>query len=457
MDFESDVLVIGGGMAGLVAGTVACENGLDTLVIQKGQAATSYSSGAIDVFGYMPNGTEPFLSPLEGIQGIGTFYPLHPYGILGFSEKESQNETKGIIERVSTSLNWLKEHLKDSIAPLIGSIEENIFPITVIGTTKPTCLLQETMDTSDLVESEDNVLLFVGLKGHPDFNSGSAAKVFSEQQIVQNRPPRKVGNCSVELAPFGKLYNISSIEIARHLDHDGAIENFAAVLKENIERIGATHVALPPILGLRNARRNQKKLEEILSVKTFELLSFPPSVPGLRLQLALEERYKECGGRFLAGHEVTEFMRTSGLINQVVAKGPRREANIKTKAIVLATGKFIGGGIAGDINGIRETVFDLMTVTSDFYNAEELLPRRYTNVLAISSMSHDIFGTGLSVDPFFRPVGPDGTNASENLFCAGSVLAGYNYAAEKSGLGVCLATGYAAGGYATQAARGELN
>ncbi|MHA1902561.1 MAG: anaerobic glycerol-3-phosphate dehydrogenase subunit GlpB [Candidatus Thorarchaeota archaeon] len=456
MEIDSDVLVIGGGMSGLVAGTVACENGLKTLVIQKGQAATSYSSGAIDVFGYMPSGTEPFLSPLEGIQGIGTLYPLHPYGILGFSDKEFQNATQRIIERVSIALNWLKEHLKDSIAPLIGSIEENIFPITVIGTTKPTCLLQKTMDNGDLVENEDSVLLFVGLKGHPDFNPGSAAKVFSEQQILQNRPPRKVGTCSVELAPFGKFYNVSSIEIARHLDHDGAIEKFAAELKENIERIGATHVALPPILGLRNASSNQKKLEEILSIKAFELLSFPPSVPGLRLQMALEEKYKECGGSILPGHEVTEIVRTTGTINHVAAKGPRREANVKTKAIVLATGKFIGGGIAGDINGIRETVFDLMTVTSDFYKAEELLPRRHTNVLAISPMSHDIYKSGLSVDQFFRPVGPDGTYTSENLFCAGSLLAGYNYSAEKSGLGVCLATGHAVGGYAAQAARGEL-
>jgi len=37
MDIEADLLVIGGGMAGLVAGTVAAESGLNTILVRKGQ------------------------------------------------------------------------------------------------------------------------------------------------------------------------------------------------------------------------------------------------------------------------------------------------------------------------------------------------------------------------------------------------------------------------------------
>ncbi|MHA2352229.1 MAG: FAD-binding protein, partial [Candidatus Thorarchaeota archaeon] len=63
MDIECDLLVIGGGMAGLVAGTVAAEAGLSTILLRRGQSATAYSSGAIDVLGYLPDASEPFSTP----------------------------------------------------------------------------------------------------------------------------------------------------------------------------------------------------------------------------------------------------------------------------------------------------------------------------------------------------------------------------------------------------------
>ncbi|MEE8566641.1 MAG: FAD-binding protein, partial [Candidatus Bipolaricaulota bacterium] len=54
MNLEADIVVIGGGMAGLVAGIRATEEGMRTVLLRKGQSATAYSSGAIDVIGYLP-------------------------------------------------------------------------------------------------------------------------------------------------------------------------------------------------------------------------------------------------------------------------------------------------------------------------------------------------------------------------------------------------------------------
>jgi glycerol-3-phosphate dehydrogenase subunit B len=44
-----------------------------------------------------------------------------------------------------------------------------------------------------------------------------------------------------------------------------------------------------------------------------------------------------------------------------------------------------------------------------------------------------------------RPTDPDGAVEFENLRAAGAVLGGADFAAEKSGCGISLATGYAAG------------
>jgi glycerol-3-phosphate dehydrogenase subunit B len=443
MKLNSDLLVIGGGMAGLVAGTIAAESGASTLLLRKGQSATAFSSGAIDIIGYLPDAVEPFSKPVEGLTAIAGLYPLHPYSVVGFQEKAaSEGVLETVIERVSAATSWLKEHLEGTAASVVGDFSTNITPITVLGTTKPTCLVQKTMNPGDVQEREDSVLLFAGIAGYPDFHPAAAARVYLEDRISLAQPPHKVGHCMTHILPFGKPFNLSSIEIARHLDHIGSLEALADQLEMQVERMGATHVALPPVLGLRHAAKNKEQLEKSIGAEVFELLGFPPSIPGLRLQRALEEVFTKAGGKMLIGHEAKAYVKTGQRVNTVIAKSPRREISIDAKAIILATGKYIGGGIAGDEKGLRETIFDIMTVTDDYHSAKDIVPSRITHRLEISSSGQQIQSCGLSVDSQFRPIQEDGLEWADNLFAAGAVLAGYDYSVEKCGLGVALTSGY---------------
>ena len=445
MDLDCDLLVIGGGMAGLVAGSIAANDGLSTILLRKGQSATAYSSGAIDVIGYLPEAIEPFASPKEGLAAIAGLFPLHPYSIIGYHEDVRPDDVVSeIIGRSRDAINWLKTNLKDTISSLKGSFDSNIHPITILGTTKPTCLVQETMYSETLEQREDSVLLFAGFIGYPDFNPSLAAKTYLEDRLAIGSPPRKVGQCKLSMTPFGKSYNLSSIEIARHFDHKDSIEEIAKALKEQVDKIGATHVAIPPILGVRRALENRKSLENLLGVEVFELLGFPPSIPGLRLQLALEKIFRNSGGKMLIGHEAVSYTKSEERVSSITVKAPRRVIQIASKAVILATGKFIGGGLQGDENGIRESVFDLMTVTGTYHSAQDIMPSRNTNSVAISPEGHPIYSCGLTVDPLFRPVREDGIEWASNLFVAGSLLAGYDYSSEKSGLGVAATSGYLA-------------
>ncbi len=445
MDLKCDLLVIGGGMAGLVAGTIASREGLSTILLRKGQSATAYSSGAIDVIGYLPELSEPFSSPVEGLTAIAGLYPLHPYSIVGYDESiKPENVVNEVVDRTRDAINWLKTALKETISPLKGTFDSNIYPITVLGTTKPTCLIQETMYSETLQKREDSTLLFAGIKGYPDFSPSIAAKTYVEDRLAFNEPPHKVGQCLLQINPFGKPYNLSSVEIARHLDHESSVDELAKQLKSHVEKIGATHVALPPVLGIRKALENQKKLEEMLGTEVFELLGFPPSVPGLRLQLSLEGVFKKSGGTLLVGHEATTYSKTKDKVKSIKAKAPRRELQISAKGFVLASGKFIGGGLSGDINGVHESVFGLMPVTGAYHYAGDIVPSRFTNRLSISPEGQPLYTCGLTVDSHFRPVQEDGIEWASNLFVAGSVLAGYNYSTEKSGLGVAAASGLSA-------------
>ncbi|MFW9956812.1 MAG: anaerobic glycerol-3-phosphate dehydrogenase subunit GlpB [Candidatus Odinarchaeota archaeon] len=445
MILKSDLLVIGGGLAGLVAGTIATESGASTILLRKGQSATAFSSGAIDIIGYLPDAAESISDPSEGLTAIAGLYPLHPYGVVGYGDDVAPEEVvDAIIGRVRDTVVWLKNHLQGTIASVVGDFNTNIYPITILGTTKPTCLVQETMNPGNVNEHEDSVLLFAGFTGYPDFNPSAAAKTYLEDRMALGQPPHKIGHCMTQLMPFRKSFNISSIEIARHLDHAGSMETLARQLEPHVNQIGATHVAIPPVLGYRHALKNKLELEKLIGAEVFELLAFPPSIPGLRLQQALEEVYTKAGGKMLVGHEATSYTKIGQKIKTVVARSPRREISIDTKAIVLATGKYIGGGIAGDEKGLRETVFDIMTVTADYHSAKDILPSKATNRLEISPMGQQLQWCGLSIDPQFRPIREDGLEWADNVFAAGAVLAGYNYSVEKSGLGVALTSGYSA-------------
>lgn len=443
MDLDADLVVIGGGMAGLVAGTVAAEAGLDTVLIRKGQSATAYSSGAIDVIGYLPEASDPFSSPAEGLFALSRLYPLHPYSVIGYDERiEPERIVDIIVERARETIIWFKTHLDGTMAAVTGEFDSNIHPITILGTTKPTCLIQKTMDCGDLEKHEDSVLLFVGISGYPDFNPSAAAQTYLEDRMANGTSPRKVAHCVLQVMPFGKSYNISSIELARHLDHEGSIDYIAEQLRTHIEQVGATHIAFPPILGIRSAMKNKLKLEELTGTTVFELLGFPPSIPGQRLQKSLETIFVKSGGKLLLGHEATSYQRDGQILKSITATSPRREIKIDAKAFILATGKYIGGGISGDENGLKETVFDLMPVTGDYHSAIDIVPSRSTNKLAISPLGQPIQSCGLSVDPQYRPVDEEGLEWAENLFAAGAILAGYNYSVEKSGLGVAATSGY---------------
>ncbi|MBN2228809.1 MAG: anaerobic glycerol-3-phosphate dehydrogenase subunit B [Candidatus Thorarchaeota archaeon] len=443
MDLQTDFLVIGGGMAGLVAGTIALEAGVSTILLRKGQSATAYSSGAIDVIGYLPEARQPFSSPEEGLIAISGLYPLHPYSIVGYSDDIAPNAViDTIVNKTRVSIEWLRNHLEEVNLPLHGTFDSNMYPITILGTTKPTCLVQKTMDFGDLHEREDSVLLFVGIRGYPDFNPAAAAKTYLEDRMAIGEPPHKVVHCMLDIAPFGNSFNISSIEIAKHLDHEGSIKALGDQLKEQADQIGTTHIAFPPILGVHNTQTIKSQLETLTGATIFELLGFPPSVPGLRLQRAMDEIFTKAGGKLLVGFEANSFLKSGTKLTQITASSPRREVNISAKAFILASGMYIGGGISGDEKGVKETLFNLMTVTGDYHSASELLPSRSTHRLAISPTGQPIQSCGLSVDPQFRPVGEEGIEWAENLFAAGSILAGYNYSVEKSGLGVATTSGF---------------
>ncbi|MCK5239323.1 MAG: anaerobic glycerol-3-phosphate dehydrogenase subunit B [Candidatus Thorarchaeota archaeon] len=451
MDLETEVLVIGGGMAGLVAGITAAQAGLDTIVVRKGQGATADSSGAIDIAGYLPGGETPFISPVEGLAAFSSLLPFHPYTTLGHTES-GEIAIGRIVDSVRESVEWLKQNLDGTPASLVGTLDSNIGGLSIIGTWKPTCLLQSTMHT-DRLANEDEVLLFAGISGMPSFNPSAAAKSFIDLVMDSGIGPRRVVHILIDGLSVSKQTNLSGMEVARFIETDDGMAEFTKVLKKQVDKIDATLVALPPIMGVKNPLSVKEYIERETGVEVFELISFPPSVPGFRLLRSLETALKSAGGKLMVGYDASSFVKDKSNIMTITLDGPRRTIGVKPKSVILATGKFIGGGISGDGEGLEEQLFDLPVVDSERISVNEIRPQKMTKIVSVQSDGHTLFECGLGFDSRFRPTDNRGKTYATNLYAAGSILCGYNYHVEKSGLGVALATGRAVGKYATESTK----
>ena len=106
-------------------------------------------------------------------------------------------------------------------------------------------------------------------------------------------------------------------------------------------------------------------------------------------------------------------------------------------AVILATGRFLSGGLEAQPHGIREPLLDL-PVTQPAGRAE-WYRERYTD-----ERGHAIHRAGIEVDDESRPLGRDGRRCSERLFAAGVILAHQDWIRSRSGAGIAIASAYKA-------------
>jgi anaerobic glycerol-3-phosphate dehydrogenase len=166
----------------------------------------------------------------------------------------------------------------------------------------------------------------------------------------------------------------------------------------------------------------------------FELLSSPPSPHGWRLQQAISLG--------VVRSEVTELQASS---EKVVAAQTKDKAH-RGDAFVLATGQHIGGGLLKE-HVTREPLLGLGV----FYDGRpaQLGGTRLQHLEYVDPASE--FRIGLNTDQQLHPLDQGGRAPYRNLFAAGAVLGGYDYAGPW-GFGVPILTGWLAGRWAARVA-----
>lgn len=201
-------------------------------------------------------------------------------------------------------------------------------------------------------------------------------------------------------------------------------------------RTGAGTIVLPALLGLNQVSRLRATLEHIAGCRVVEALGSVPSIPGWRLQRALRIALEQAGVHVVAGLCVgPKADRSSVRSIRVQREGQTEE--VSGRRFVLATGKFVGGGISAD-RAMKESALDL-PVWIDHLNERFEMAEPLTQTNADRLAEQPILSLGVAHDEEGRP-----TNGSDlvyaNVWAAGAVRRGQAHT-----LGRAASEGWSAG------------
>ncbi|MBK9710569.1 MAG: glycerol-3-phosphate dehydrogenase subunit GlpB [Kouleothrix sp.] len=408
-----DTVVIGAGLAGLMGALALAEAGRRPLVLAKGQGATHWTSGTIDVWGAGARGTREELADLIATR------PNHPYARAGS-------------DGVEQALERFRALVEAAGYPYAGSLERNVLLPTAVGALRPAALMPATMVAGDsrLASQGGPPLLLAGFRELRDFFPPLAAANLTAQGI----PARGV---YLKLPPTTRKLDFNTRTFAQLFDDPAFREDVGRQLRA--ERGDATRIGLPAVLGLRDPLGVVVDLQRLSGALIFEIATLPPSVPGMRLFAIFRDAIVRAGGRMQVGSAVLRGEGADGRLAAVYSEAAAREQEHRANAFLLATGGVAGGGVRTDHTGaVWETALGLpLQVPAS--RGEWFSPR------FLDERGHPIYGAGLATDDRMRPLDAGGAAIYSNVAVAGAALAGADPVRERCYSGLALATGWRAG------------
>ncbi|MEW6776141.1 MAG: FAD-binding protein [Bdellovibrionota bacterium] len=433
----SEVLVVGGGAAGVLAAVAARRMGASVRLVARAPGASGVSSGAVDLCADpLATPRDPFGESTDlkrNLIELLSRAPWHPFHQIGKGFDGFEAKVGHILKTMASCVKSLQD--AGGLA-FLGDGATNRARLTPAGTFKFTAYAQASSGGFSGEELRKMRPVFMELRGLPGAVAGRQAAVFDDLRGAS--ADRRSFSAGIDL-PEALGPHTNAVGLASLMDD----EAFAKAVAEKMARAvpsGAELVILPPVLGLRRPTECAEIFKKTLPVPFTETLAVPPSVPGVRLDLAMS--------RLLASEQIEvtrgEVIPVEGRAKKLrwlLVKSGGQEEKFLFERLVLATGKFLGGGLRKE-GKIFETLAALPVFWRDRRmesgSNEELFSFRYLS-------DQPAFSAGLRVDSKMRPVDERGEPLYENLFAAGSLLGGYDATSGPGGLGVAIVTGFAAG------------
>lgn len=414
-----DVAVIGAGMAGMAAALFAAERGLSC--IQVGNAGgLLFASGLLDLLGVHPLAeARLWQSPYDALAALAREQPDHPLARVDASS-------------IRTAFESFVTALGAAGLPYAPLGERNRNVLTSIGTIKSTFGVPRSMLAGvDALEARPPCLL-VDFRGLREFSARQIVATLGRSWPGLRHERIAFPGC--EAAP--ELY---AAHLARALE---AGETRARTIDLVQPLLGSARaLGFPAVLGLARASAVHAAFEAGLGLPVFEIPTMPTSVPGLRLLGALEAAVSARGVRRRQQAAVRALTfdadgATATLELEGMARGDGGE-QVRARAVVLATGRFMGRGLTADRGQVRESILGLpvhQPASREAWHQRDFL----------APSGHAINSAGLRVDDAWRPLDAGGKPAWPRLFAVGSILAHQDWMRSKCGSGLAIATAWSA-------------
>jgi glycerol-3-phosphate dehydrogenase subunit B len=405
-----DTIVIGAGLAGMMGALALAEAGRRPLVLAKGQGATHWTSGTIDVWG-----GDAVHGLRDHLHNLIAQRPNHPYARAG-------------VAGVEAAIDRFRALMQAARYPYVGSLERNVLLPTAIGALRPAALLPATMAAGDA--RLGGPVLLAGFRELRDFFPPLAADNLAAQGIAAR-------GVYLRLPPVKRKLDFSTRSFAQLFDNPAFREDVGRQLRA--ARGDATRIGLPAVLGLSDPLGVVADLQQLSGAQIFEIPTLPPSVPGMRLYTIFRDAIVKAGGRLQVGSEVVRAEGADGQVAAVYSAAAARQQEHRANAFLLATGGIAGGGVRTDHTGaVWETALGL-PIQAPASRGEWFAPR------FLNEAGHAIYAAGVATDEHMRPLGGDGQVVFSNVTVAGAALAGCDPIRERCYSGMALATGRCAG------------
>ena len=403
---ETQLAVIGTGIAGCAASLFARDEGLS--VAQFGHSgAMAYTTGYLDLLGAV-NG-QALDDPWSALRALAGAEPENPLGRI------APDAIRVALDRFVAALN-------DMGLGYTVPGERNLTALLPYGVTKPTLSVPATMLPGvEALGARAPALIvdFEGLQG------------FSAREFAANIAGRWPGLKTARVAfPGLEGRQVFPEVMARALETKSTRDAMAALIAPYLG--DAAYVGVPAILGVHKPDAVRADLEERLGVALFEIPTIPPGVPGIRLRETFERALPALGVALEPNLKVAA-VRFDAKGATLTVHGPMEDLEVRAEAVVLATGRFLSGGLRAERDGLHETLLNLPVAQPT--GREEWFRREY-----LDRSGHPINRLGVSVDARFRPVDAVGSPVHEHLFAAGAILAGQDWVRSRSGAGLAIAT-----------------
>jgi len=450
-------VVIGGGLAGAAAALDLASRELEVTLVSAGAGATALSWGSLDIAVPSPDGwglplrdatASRFLSPRERLAACLRTRPRHPYATL-FGRIGGGAAESAAADAAKSAAATLDSWLAPSGLRVEGSLDHARLLANVRGALRASDYAFTGPAEGDLQGAvEVEVAAIPGLALH-DARPLARALAAEFAAIGLPRPAFRV----VPL-PLPARFVVDGGAPARVAARTDSEEGLRTLLGAVAARHGREAPArradserrlllLPPILGFTRLQSKLAQLREAAGCRVAECLGAPPVSPaGLRLVGALASALSRAGV-VVERARVRGFERAGKRLLAVRVQAPEDSSSTQRRvegdAVLLASGRFLGGGIVESEGGIHEALFDLPLYDESGVRGDGSKASRL--VRATPEGPQRLFSCGVRTDSRLRPLGSDGEPAFENLFVAGDLMGGFDSSTERTGLGVALLTG----------------